>query len=71
METKVQQLDLNELQRRLSAWEKQYGLTSAECEQKFFNGELGDSQEIIRWIHDYHSYKILLRSVKPQNAVGA
>lgn len=71
METKVQQLDLNELQRRLSVWEKQYGLTSAECEQKFFNGELGDSQAIIRWIHDYHSYKILLRSVKPQNAVGA
>ena len=71
METKVQQLDLNDLQQRLSVWEKQYGLTSAECEQKFFNGELGDSQEIIRWIHDYHSYKILLRSVKPQNAVGA
>ena len=62
METKVQQLDLNELQRRLSVWEKQYGLTSAECEQKFFNGELGDSQEIIRWVHDYHSYKILLKA---------
>ena len=71
MEAKIKQLDLSELQRRLSVWEKQYGLTSAECEQKFFNGELGDSQEIIRWIHDYHSYKILLRSVKPQNAVGA
>lgn len=71
MDPKVHQLDLGELQRRLSVWEKQYGLTSAECEQKFFNGELGDSQEIIRWIHDYHSYKILLRSVKPQNVVGA
>jgi len=71
MDPKVHQLDLSELQQRLSVWEKGYGMTSAECEQKYFNGELGDSQEIIRWIHDYHSYKILLRSVKPQNVVGA
>ena len=71
MDPKVHQLDLSELQQRLSVWEKRYGMTSAECEQKYFNGELGDSQEIIRWIHDYHSYKILLRNVKPQNVVGA
>lgn len=70
METKIQQLELDVLQQRLSAWEKQYGMTSAECEQHFFSGDLGDSQEIIRWVHDYHSYKILLRSLKPQKAVG-
>lgn len=71
MDPKIHQLDVSEIQQRLSVWEKQYGMTSAECEQKYFNGDIGDSQEIIRWIHDYHSYKILLRSVKPQNAVGA
>jgi len=31
-------------------------MTSAECEQRYFNGELGDSKDVIRWIHDYHSY---------------
>ncbi len=70
MDAKVQQLDLSEIQKRLSAWERQYGMTSAECERQYFNGELGDSQEIIRWIHDYHSYKVLLKSLKPQKAVG-
>ena len=70
MDIKTHQLDLEELQKRLSAWEKQYGMTSAECEQRYFNGHLGDSQEMIRWIHDYHSYKILLKDKKPKKTVG-
>ncbi len=70
MDGKVKQLDLSELQQRLSSWEKQYGMTSAECEQRYFSGELGDSQEMIRWIHDYHSYKALLKHQKPAKAVG-
>ncbi len=32
---------------------------------------MGDSKDIIRWIHDYHSYKILLKNLKPQKAVSA
>ena len=71
MNPKTQQLDLDELQQRLSLWEKQYGMTSAECEQRYFTGALGDDQEIIRWIHDYHSYRILLSALKPRKAVGA
>jgi len=70
LDTKVHQLALEELQKRLSAYERQYGMTSAECEQQFFNGQLGDSQEMIRWIHDYHSYKILLKDQKPHKTVG-
>jgi len=70
MDPKTRQLDLHELQQRLSSWEKRYGMTSAECEQRYFNGELGDSQDVIRWIHDYHSYKILLKSLRPEKAVG-
>ncbi len=54
MDANVHQLELDELQRRLAAWERQYGLASAECEQRYFNGEMGNSQDIIRWIHDYH-----------------
>ncbi len=71
MDAKVQQLDVNELQRRLGAWEKQYGMTSAECEQRYFSGELGDSQEMLRWVHDYHAYKALLKHQKSAQAVGA
>ena len=71
MDAKVKQLDLREVQERLSEWERQYGMTSAECEQRYFNGQLGDDQAIIRWIHDYHSYKILLKSQTPKKAVGA
>ncbi len=71
MDAKVHQVDLAEVQQRLAEWERQYGLTSAECEQRYINGEMGDSQDIIRWIHDYHSYKILLKNLKPQKAVSA
>ena len=70
LDPKTTQLDFDELQQRLAEQELEYGMTSAECEQRYFNGELGDSQPIIRWIHDYQSYKILLKKKKAEKAVN-
>jgi hypothetical protein len=35
-----------EVQRELAPFERQYGISSAECHQRFMAGELGDSADI-------------------------
>ena len=65
------EINLDELQRRLCAWEKQYAITSAEFERRYFNGEMGDDAAVMQWIRDYSSYKVLLKSLDQAKAVGA
>jgi hypothetical protein len=61
---------LDELQRRLCAWEEKYAMTSADFERRYMDGEMGDDVAVMQWIRDYSSYKILLKSLSPQKAVA-
>ena len=63
-------LSVEELQSRLCAWEKKYGMTSAEFERLYFSGGMGDDPEIMQWIRDYTSYRLLLKKLPHPRAVG-
>lgn len=63
---KTRQVTLAELQEQLGAFEKRYGMTSAECEAKYRNGSLGDDATIMTWVQDYEAYKELLKHRRPQ-----
>lgn len=63
-------LSLDELQRRLCAWEEKYAMTSADFERRYFDGEMGDDAAVMQWIRDYNSYKLLLKSLPRQKAVA-
>src|SRR5262245_52070477 len=41
------------VQRELAPFEQQYGLSSAECHQRFLAGEMGDSADIMEWMGLY------------------
>jgi hypothetical protein len=63
-------LTLDDLQRRLCSREKQFGMTSADFERRYFDGEMGDDPAVMQWIRDYSSYKLLLKSIAHPKAVG-
>jgi len=69
MKLKSKQLTIEEIQKRLATFERRYSMTSAEFEQKYQTGSMGDSEEVMAWIRDYESYKILLaREAKKKKA---
>lgn len=41
------------VQRELEPFERLYGMSSAECHQRFMAGEMGDSAEIMEWMGLY------------------
>ena len=44
---------LEEVQRELEPFEKQYSMSSEECHRRFMAGELGDDAEIVEWMGLY------------------
>jgi hypothetical protein len=44
---------LAEVQRELEPFERQYGLSSEECYQRFTAGEMGDAADIMDWMGLY------------------
>ena len=48
-ELRMLELGLARITERLQAFEKQYNLTSAEFEQRFETGEIGESLDYIEW----------------------
>jgi hypothetical protein len=44
---------LANVQRELTPFEQQYGLSSAECHRRFLAGEMGDSADIMEWMGLY------------------
>ena len=63
-------VSLDELQRRLCAWEEKYAMTSADFERRYMDGEMGDDAAVMQWIRDYSSYKLLLKSLSHQKAIA-
>jgi hypothetical protein len=41
------------VQQELEPFEQQYGMSSAECYQRFMAGEMGDSADIMEWMGLY------------------
>jgi len=44
---------LEEVQRELEPFEKQYSMSSEECHRRFMAGELGDDADIVDWMGLY------------------
>ena len=44
---------MEEIQRELAPFEKQYGMRSEECHRRFIAGELGDAADIVEWMGLY------------------
>ena len=44
---------LAEVQRELTPFEQQYGMSSAECHRRFMAGELGDAADVMEWMGLY------------------
>jgi hypothetical protein len=44
---------LEEVQKELEPFERQYGLSSDECHRRFMAGELGDAPDIVEWMGLY------------------
>lgn len=44
---------LQEVQRELGPFERQYGMNSEECHRRFVAGELGDAADIMEWMGLY------------------
>jgi hypothetical protein len=42
-----------EVQRELEPFEQRYGMSSAECHQRFMAGEMGDSADVMEWMGLY------------------
>src|SRR5712691_3650696 len=41
------------VQQELAPFERQYGMSSAECHRRFMAGEMGDSADIMEWMGLY------------------
>jgi hypothetical protein len=44
---------LEEVQRELEPFERQYSMSSEECHWRFMAGELGDAADIVEWMGLY------------------
>jgi len=62
-ELRMLELGLACIAERLQAFEKQYGLTSEEFEQRFATGEIGESLDYIEWAGEIKTYRRLLEVI--------
>lgn len=58
-ELRMLELGLARITERLQAFEKQYGLTSEEFEQRFETGEIGESLDYIEWAGEIETHRRL------------
>lgn len=60
---RVRQLTDEVLQKELTAFERKYGMSSADFYHKYEAGEMGDSQDMVAWASYY--YMSLIPAGKP------
>ena len=44
------EMHLTEVQKELEPFERQYGISSDECYQRFMAGAMGDAADIVEWV---------------------
>ncbi|MFQ6093009.1 MAG: hypothetical protein ACE5OR_10060 [bacterium] len=63
-ELRVIDVGISKTQRNLKDFEKKFRTTSEEFYQQFQKGEMGDSEDFVRWAGEYETLKKLLQDRK-------
>jgi hypothetical protein len=61
---------LEEVQRELEPFERQYGMSSEECCRRFMAGELGDAADIVEWMGLYDNVLLYRERVETLRAAA-
>jgi hypothetical protein len=61
---------LEEVQRELEPFEKQYSMSSEECHRRFMAGELGDDADIVDWMGLYDNALLYRERIETLHAAG-
>lgn len=65
MKRRTLEFNLGRYEERLSAFERQYGMTSEDFAAKFNAGELGDDADWFEWQYLLDAYHETLRQLQP------
>lgn len=55
----IVQVTLEQVEEELNEYEARFGLSSEEFYERYLKGEMGDSDEVMRWARTYRGYLIL------------
>lgn len=61
---------LEEVQRELEPFERQYGMSSEECHRRFMAGELGDAADIVEWMGLYDNVLLYRERIETLRAAA-
>jgi len=61
---------LEEMQKDLEPFEKQYGMSSEECHRRFMAGELGDAADIVEWMGLYENVLLYRERIETLRAAA-
>jgi len=62
---------LDSLLRSLAAYERKYGMTSADFYEKYLAGKMEDSADFVEWAGDYQHYIALKQELEQKLKVVA
>jgi hypothetical protein len=62
--SKIKRLSLQEVERRLQAWEEKFGFDSSEIEARLADGRLQDTADVALWLFD----KAVLKHLQAKSA---
>ncbi len=55
----IVQVTLEQVEKELKEYEARFGMSSEEFYERYLRGEMGDSDEVMRWARTYRGYLIL------------
>jgi hypothetical protein len=61
---------LEEVQRELEPFERQYSMSSEECHRRFMAGELGDAADIVEWMGLYDNVLLYRERIETLRAAA-
>jgi hypothetical protein len=61
---------LEEVQRELEPFERQYGMSSEECHRRFMAGEMGDAADSVEWMGLYDNVLLYRERIETLRAAA-
>jgi hypothetical protein len=61
---------LEDAQRELEPFERQYGMSSQECHRRFVAGEMGDAADIMEWMGLYDNVLLYQERIETLRAAA-
>ena len=61
---------LEDVQRELEPFERQYGMGSEECHRRFMAGEMGDAADIVEWMGLYDNVLLYRQRIETLRAAA-